>query len=217
MLHGISMLKEIKDGFDHYKEAGYNIHVRERAGSTFNSFSHRCYVIEGEHKGKEVLVHHFVMEQDVDFLGKKVLLCYPDQILAVKHNQNGDTDDYDYLRNFIPTDGAIGLPMAVHNDDALHHQEVAQENWETSMIKDFNGDLIEYRKNGDYEIFYQENMFFYVKNEDIFMKDGVLQPGFKLYEDSMIIPERFIITSRSGQKIAPEESIQGEVIYEKTM
>jgi hypothetical protein len=143
------------------------------------------------------------------------LLAYPDQILAVKHNHNGDTADHDYLRNFTPIGGYLGRPIAVQHNDGLHHQEVAQENWETTFMRDFDDNIVEYRKNADYEIYYNEEMFFFVKQEDAYIVDHRLQEGYSEYKEDMIVPERFIVTNRAGMKIVPDEVVQGKILYEE--
>jgi hypothetical protein len=226
MVNKLTMLREIKEGFDIIKVGNHIFDVQEREGSEFLSFSNRCEVLEvyddSPYKvGDEVIVHHHVKDQVVRHKGQDVLLAYPDEILAVKKFDLFDMQDDRYLENFVVYDGVMASPITIGKSGAYK-----RDFWVRNVAKTFNGELIEYLDNADYEIIHREKMYYLIKNEDIFMKDGKIQKGYEEIQifngkptrnsREVIIQPRFIKRSRDRVVVMKTELMLGEVIPTNT-
>jgi hypothetical protein len=221
MLHDISVLVEEKDGFDKIDIAGTTFEMREREGATYNSFSHRCKVLhdpKGTKEPYEVLVHHFVADQRTFLEDEEVMLAYKDQILGIKVRSDHDVQSDDYFRNFDGIGGELAETHEIVNESNLLHNANKQESWEVNMAKGFGGKIIQYVINGDYEFWHREKVYFYIKDEDIFLKGDEIGEKFveltkigEVYYDgdnAIYFPERFLVKTKDGRMFTKKEVIQ---------
>lgn len=190
----VFLTRPVKEGGEVIKLAGIDIDMMERQGNSYVNFFNLVTISvkpEGStyEIGDELLVHHFVSDQQVM---DGYLLVYSEQIKGVKVTDHFSGDEY--LRNFVPVGGYLSEPIDKHDTMSTHSQEL----WKETASVTFEGEMIEYPPASDYELFYNEKMFFHVKTEDIITLDFEVQPGWVKVEvlEDMIISEDCLVVGR---------------------
>lgn len=176
----IYLCKEIKKNFDEIKVGGLDIKMASREGTTYLGFSQRLEVLHA-HKGAEfvegdeLIVIHHVMDNTVELDGKHMLACYPEDILAVRVSEGVGIENYKAVNGFL------AYPQA--KEEAMGVQLSEKSFWELQKTTDVNGKKLCYEEYADQEIYINEQMHFYIKEEDCFSVDGVTGSDYYRVEE----------------------------------
>lgn len=218
----VYLVKPLKIGGKVIEVEGVELDMMERQGNEYVNFFNLCKVEVAPvnsivEVGNEVLVHHGVLDQ-VDITEEDRLLCYIEQIKAVKVGENHGKDSDEYIRNFKSVKGGfLTEPISKQNffSESINNQEFYEEN--ASMT--FDGKIVEYIDSADYEIFYNEKLYFHVKEEDCYLIDEKVTSNFIEVEikDNRIMNGKDILlalhsdlqTSLTGRRFIRKDMIGG--------
>jgi hypothetical protein len=175
----VYLLSKIGKGGDYVEvDESLKLDMAERQGNKYASFFNLCRVesaFKGSKikKGDEVIVHHFVMDNEVYVKGKTYMLCYTEDIFAVKVGESKTP----YLRNFEGIKGVITIPQAKEVNSYFTAFSPSKF-WDENYSVGFDGVEYEYISDSDYELYYDEILHFFVKFEDCFLIGGKVNDPF---------------------------------------
>lgn len=219
MLNNLTLVQEIKEGFDSIKVGNITFDMPVREGSDYLSFSNKCKVLATHEDSKFkvgdiILVMHDVRHQQDENMPDDHFFVYPNDVLGIKKHDLFDVQDDRYLENFTPVEGEFAEPIALNESHS-------RDFWHPNIAKTFSGKTIEYLKDSDYEIYHREKMYYHVPSLETFMVDGVIQPGFEEVKykkgkfmkgnKEIVIQERFLQKALNGKYIMKSELVLGLV------
>lgn len=214
-LNDTLFVEEVKEGFNDLDIAGVSVKLRDKSGSSYNNFSNKVIVkhtYEGSnHKvGDIIIVHHFVSDQEIEVDGEVFLLCYPEQVIGERFSSNYSLKDKDFMKDFKGVNGHFTSPSGVKQTGEFSTWGNERTNYKTNESTTFNGDVIEYVKNADYEIYHGELLTFYVKEDNVFAVNGEIQDKYytELTKD-VVCDDRFAVKTKDGRRVIGNESVLG--------
>lgn len=209
------LVREVKDGFASLNFNGLELSLRDRAGSEYGNFSNKVVVIhtfkDSEYLvGSVIIVHHFVKDQIVSIDEEDFLLCYPEQIIAKKCRDNHGIDDDRYLEDFKCDNGYLAYPELVESESIFESWGNKQTNHKTNSTTTLSGEKIEYLDNADYELYHNEKLVFFIKEEHIYSINNILQTKYFTEVSSNVVsdPKRTLKTL-NGTPFTINENVLG--------